>query len=375
MTNTYLYNPIVTSFDYGMAHPFRLERLWLTHYLISELGLFGEEDELWSSFEPAERDDLLPAHGPEYLDVLELASMGVPAPVLGSYGLSSGDNPIFPNLWEYCAFTAGGSLRGAHLLQNGEAERVFHPGGGLHHAFPHRASGFCYVNDVVLAIDKLREGGQRVLYVDIDAHHGDAVEAAFADKSEVMTISVHQDGRTLFPGSGFATDIGRGDGLGYAVNIGLLPHSGDADYERVFDEIIEPLHRHFAPDVIVTELGADALVGDPLTNLALTLPGWWNLLGRFSSWQRPWLAVGGGGYDLANAMRAWALAWAVMTGSPRPDHLPAAPAELPGVAAEMDWPDDFWGAPGGISGYGGDEEATGVIVAQVKNEVFPIHGL
>ncbi len=374
MSKVYLYNEAVVQYNYGMAHPFRLERLWLTDYLCTRLNLFGDEHPK-ESFEPASRDDLLRAHRSDYLDILEQVSAGMMPPGMAPYGLTTGDNPIFPNMWEYALLTAGGSLQAADLLIAREAERVFHPGGGLHHALPGRASGFCYVNDVVLAIHRFLDAGLRVFYVDIDAHHGDGVQEAFIASNQVMTVSVHQDGRTLFPGSGFAGEIGRGVGEGYAVNVGLLPHTSGAVYPSIFSEIIEPLLGAFRPDVLVTELGADPLIGDPLANLELTLEDWWWILDRLRSWNLPWLAVGGGGYELANAMRAWAMVWMAMIEAPRPEVMPPRPDELPGVAGQMRWPRDFWTPPRGIAALGGGDEAIMQIIAGVKNEIFSRHGL
>ncbi len=375
MQKVFLYNEAVVQYNYGMTHPFRLERLWLTDYLCTQLGLFDDAGNRKESFGPADRDDLLKAHRSDYLDILEQVSAGMMPPGVAPYGLTSGDNPIFPNLWEYVLLTGGGSLRGAQLIAEQAAQRVFHPGGGLHHALPGRASGFCYVNDVVLAIGRLLDAGLRVFYVDVDAHHGDGVQEAFITSNQVMTVSVHQDGRTLFPGSGFQGDIGRAAGEGYAVNVGLLPHTTGSVYPRVFEEVIEPLLRAFRPDVLVTELGADLLIGDPLANLEVSLADWWTILERFRSWNLPWLAVGGGGYDLANAMRAWTMAWLVMIEGPKPGPLPARPAILPGVAAHMPWPRDFWSSPGGMGGLGGGDDAIDSILAGIKSELFARHGL
>lgn len=375
MRTIFLYNPKVVQFDYGMTHPFRLERLWLTEYICGSLGLFSGDRGRQESFEPVARDDLLPAHDSSYLDALEGASEGLQVPGLASHGLGSGDNPVFPGLWEYSLYTAGGSLRAADLLGSGKAERVFHPGGGLHHAMPARASGFCYVNDVVLAIRRLLDEGRRVFYLDIDAHHGDGVQAAFYETNRVMTVSVHQDGRTLFPGTGFPEEVGRAEGTGFSVNVPLLPHMSDSDYMRVCEEIILPLLKAFEPDVLVTELGADSLRGDPLTNLEFGLPAWWETMERIASWKIPWLAVGGGGYDLANAMRAWSLTWMAMVEAGRPTALPAAPKELPGAAVGMSWPADFWAAPTPGSMAGPGDEAIAKVIEWVRTQVFRYHGL
>jgi acetoin utilization protein AcuC len=375
MRAIFLYKPEVVQYDYGAMHPFRLERIWLTEYLCRELGLFEGTGRERRSFPAAERADLLVAHEPEYLDVLEAASQGIGAPGMAFHGLASSDNPVFPGLWEYSLDTVGGTLAGARLIADGEAQRVFHPGGGLHHAQPGRASGFCYVNDVVVGIHHLLSRNLRVLYLDLDAHHGDGVERAFYDDARVLSFSVHQDGRTLFPGSGFVNDIGRGAGLGYAVNVPLLPATTDEGYLQIWDGLIVPLVRSFGPDVLVTELGADALQGDPLAGLSLHLRGWWELVERIAALEIPWLAVGGGGYDLSNAMRAWTLAWGAMVGWTPSEALPARPGDMPGLAAGMPWPRDFWSAPTPGSGINPEAEITAGIIRRVREEVFPHHRL
>jgi acetoin utilization protein AcuC len=371
----FLYNPAVVEFDYGRSHPFRLERIWLAEYLSRSLKLFDLPEVQKRSFEPALPDELRVIHDSSYLDVLQAGSAGVHLPGLGRHGLASGDNPVFPGLWEYSLYTAGGTLTGARLLAGGESRRVFHPGGGLHHALRERASGFCYVNDVALAIQLLRDQGKRVFYLDLDAHHGDGVEAAFYGTRDVLTFSIHQDGRTLFPGSGFPHETGGPEATGFAVNVPLLPGMSDPEYERVWLELVVPLLGAFAPDVVVTELGADALLGDPLTNLELSLRGWWTMLRALAALDLPWLAVGGGGYDLGNAMRAWTLAWAAMVGVEPAEDLPPRPGDLPGVAAGMRWPRDLWSAPAAPSHDRPGSEAIAGIVEEVRGHVFPSHGL
>ncbi len=375
MQPIFLYNPQVVRFDYGTTHPFRLERLWLTHFLCRAMGWLDGEVGEERSFEPATAQDLREAHDSSYLDLLRGASDGLPVPGLARHGLGSGDNPVFTGLWEYALYTAGGSLAAADLVLAGDAERVFHPGGGLHHAMHARAAGFCYVNDVVLMLRRLVGAGRRIFYLDLDAHHGDGVQEAFYDTSRVMTFSVHQDGRTLFPGSGFVPEIGRGEGTGYSVNVPLLPHMGDGEYVRVFEELLRPLLASHKPDILVTELGADPILGDPLATLELSLPGWWTLVASLATVDVPWIAVGGGGYELANAMRAWALAWAAMIGAPRPEALPERPRELPGMAGRTPWPPDFWTPLVRMAPHSPEEAAINAIIDQVRTTIWHHHNL
>jgi len=308
------YSPRVLRFNYGPAHPFQVERLADVVRLVTACGLLPHEG---SPIEPrpCTRTVLERFHVPSYVEALEMTSTeGLresPA-----FGLGSNDNPVFPGLWLYCLWIAGGSLDAARWLQEGleegEARRAFHLAGGLHHAHAGRASGFCYVNDGVLAIQELVRAGHRILYVDVDAHHGDGVQEAFYDTDRVLTVSIHQDGRTLFPGTGFPNEFGSGAGEGYSVNVPVLPGAGDADYEFFLNEILEPLIGLSRPDVLVTEIGVDALRDDPLTLLDWTLGG----LDRFLQWAAgtglPWLALGGGGYRRWNVIRGWSLTWARM---------------------------------------------------------------
>src|SRR5262245_14174770 len=187
-------------------------------------------------------------------------------PHAARYGLGPGDNPVFPGLWEAAQLVAGGSLLGARLIADGEAERVFHFAGGLHHAMPDRASGFCYVNDAVLAILELRRRGLRVAYVDIDAHHGDGVQFAFYADPDVLTVSTHWRGGRRFPGTGFVSEMGSGAGVGFSVKLPLQPFTDDDVYHPAFEAVVPPIVGAFRPDVIVAQLGIDAHRTDPLTH-------------------------------------------------------------------------------------------------------------
>jgi acetoin utilization protein AcuC len=187
---------------------------------------------------------------------------------------------------------------------------------------PSRASGFCHINDGVLAIHACLREGKRVAYVDIDAHHGDGVQYAFYDRPDVLTVSIHQTGATIFPGTGFVDEIGSGPGRGTSINLPLLPGAGDDVYERAADGILLPVVERFAPDVLVTQLGADALIGDRVASLGMSLGRFEQLVRQFASLDIPWLALGGGGYELSNVARAWTLAWAAILDVALPDELP-----------------------------------------------------
>ena len=205
--------------------------------------------------------------------VLRAAGAGEPVPDPARWGLGPGDNPIWPGMFEASALACGGSIRAAELVAQGEVARAFAFAGGLHHAMPDRASGFCYLNDAVLAILALRRHGLRVAYVDIDAHHGDGVQAAFYRSADVLTVSTHERGDRLFPGTGAVEELGEGPGRGFALNLPLNPYTDDGVYLDAFDAVVPPAVRAFEPDVIVAQLGIDGHRTDPLTHLALSIDG------------------------------------------------------------------------------------------------------
>jgi acetoin utilization protein AcuC len=310
-------------FDYGPEHPLRMERLGLTWRLMQAYGLTELPRAEVRAPAAAEPADLARFHAPEYLEVLEAANGGIPPRGAARHGLGAGDNPVFPGLWDAARLCAGGSLLAADLLAEGRADRVFHFAGGLHHAMRDRASGFCYVNDAVLAIQRLRARGLRVAYVDIDAHHGDGVQWAFYDDPGVLTISTHERGDYLFPGTGFVEEAGDGAGLGFAVNLPLEPFTDSDVYLPAFEAVVPPLLGAFRPDVVVAQLGVDAHRTDPLTHLELDLQGFARAVGRIVELAPRLLALGGGGYDLQNVARGWTAAWAALNDLELPAELPA----------------------------------------------------
>jgi acetoin utilization protein AcuC len=341
MSAALFHHPGIMKFSYGADHPFQIERiddlLRVCHAL--ELLPRGESPAV---FPPASREEVERFHSPSYLDALAMA-MELPPRELLPWGLGTSDNPVFWGLWDACLLTVGGSLAAARWviegLRSGEARRAFHPAGGLHHAHRQRASGFCYVNDVVLAIQELLAADLRVLYVDVDAHHGDGVQEAFYATDRVLTVSIHQDGRTLFPGTGFVHETGSGEGTGFSVNVPLWPGSGDPIYDLLIEEILEPARAGFRPDAIVTEIGVDSLAGDPLAQLEWSLRGLDRFLGWVVGTATPWIAVGGGGYKRWNVVRGWCLTWARMLGETIPANRPSEDGRgsLPGS-----WPISFW---------------------------------
>lgn len=322
MKTGFIYTDAYFDYDYGPAHPLKIVRLKLTFELIKAYGLLDLPSVQTIITKRAEEDDLTVFHSREYLDVLKQASNGHLGTDAFAYGLGPGDNPIFPGLYDWSLWSTGATVQAVDFVANGEGDIAFNIAGGLHHAMRSKASGFCYINDPVIGILRLLERGMRVAYVDIDAHHGDGVQKAFYQTNKVLTISLHETGYTLFPGSGFEYEIGEGEGEGYAVNLPLPPYTDDETYLWAFDEIVPPLIHTFKPDVVVTQLGVDSFYSDPLTNLHLTIYGYEKVLRRIKDVASRWVALGGGGYDVSNVARAWAIAWAVMNGIELSDELP-----------------------------------------------------
>lgn len=321
METAFLYTERYFSFDYGPSHPLKIERLQLTYDLCKAYGLFELPQARLVETEPAHEADILRFHTPQYVEVLKRAEQGL-SDVDFAHGLGPGDNPVFPGVWQWSLLHTGASLQCARLISSGQARIAFNIAGGLHHAAANRASGFCYVNDVVLAIYHFLDRGRRVLYLDVDAHHGDGVQWAFYGNPRVLTVSFHQDGRTLFPGTGAASEKGRGEGLGYCVNVPLYPGTDDEVFWRAFQSVVPRVLDAFRPDVVVSQLGVDTLESDPLAHLELTTNGFSKVVEFLTDHAPSWVALGGGGYDLGNVARCWTLAWAIMNRVHLPDDLP-----------------------------------------------------
>ena len=319
--NAFVYTDRYVKYQYSETHPLKPYRLQLTHDLLQSYGLLGLPQSRVVETVKAQRDELALFHSQAYLDTLAAADSGEYRPAYARYGLGPGDNPIFPGMYEWSLLCAGGTLQAARLVEAGEVNVAFHVAGGLHHAMRSQASGFCYVNDPVIAIAELVSKGHRVAYIDIDVHHGDGVQAAFYDTDQVLTISLHESGRFLFPGTGFEHEIGEGKGKGYAVNLTFLPGVDNTIYEEGFSAIVPPLVKAYKPDFVFTQLGVDTFHNDPLAHGNLTTAGFTRVLEQLKELAPRWIATGGGGYNLANVARAWTLAWGVMNGVEIPDQL------------------------------------------------------
>ena len=361
--------------SYGPNHPLKVERLQLTMDLIKTYGLCGPSDIPWIEAQKADEEDLLRIHSQEYLDVLKAANNGQPPQNAWEYGLGSGDNPVFSGVYDWSLMVTGTTLESIRQVREHGRQIAFNIAGGLHHAMRSRASGFCYLNDPAIGIARMIQDGLRVVYLDIDVHHGDGVQDAFYHTDQVLTISLHQHGHTLFPGTGFTDEIGEGPGRGYAVNVPLAPGTGDDLYLWAFMEVVPPLVRAFDPDILMTQLGADSLGTDPLAALDLTTNGFFELIREIKSWNRKWVALGGGGYNIMNVARAWTRAWAVMMGADIPDALPEAfiDAHRTALGKVATLSDPRRKIDGAVSGHA--QQLAETMVAMIKENVFPLVGV
>jgi len=370
----FIHSADLEKYSYPPDCPFDSQRAGRTYQILSSMNLLAGPELSVQAPRPAARDVLEKFHLPPYLDALRRAADG-DLGVDGLYmALGTPDCPVFEGMYDYAVLACGATLTGADLILRGKADVAFNPSGGYHHAGPGNAAGFCYINDVVLGCMELADRGKRVFYLDVDVHHGDGVQDAFYDRRDVMTLSFHESGRTLFPGTGFEDEIGVGDGEGFCANVPLPPETYDEAYLKAFREVALPLIGAFGPDVIVLELGMDALAGDPLAHLKLTNNAYADLIGRVLEFGRPILATGGGGYHVQNTARGWALAWSVFRGGDEPHDVSA----VGGVMLEStEW-------QGGLrdrmlvpssSERAAVEHAVDKTVELVRKNVFGLHGL
>jgi len=322
MRTAFIYSDEFASYNYGAGHPMRPLRLRLTYELIKAYNLLDLPDTELIRARKATHEEVLSFHTPDYIKTLEYANFGNLPKDGGRYGLGYGDNPVFHGVYDWSLYSTGASVQAAQLVSSGKVDIAFNICGGLHHAMKDRASGFCYLNDAVIAIKYLLNLGKRVAYVDIDAHHGDGVQTAFYDTDRVLTISLHESGHYLFPGTGFSNEIGVGRGRGYSINLPCPPEADDEVFVKGFEEIVPPFIERFKPDVLVAQLGVDTFRTDPITHLNLTTNGFEQMIRDFKSLNLPWVALGGGGYNLSNVTRGWTLAWAIMNDIELPERIP-----------------------------------------------------
>jgi acetoin utilization protein AcuC len=325
MNTTVVWDDGLLRYDLG-DHPLDPVRVELTMALARELGVLDRPG--LSTVRPVPADDaaLGRVHRMDYLDAVKAAGQAPDAPtgrLLSHYGLYTPDNPVFAGMHEASALVAGATLAAAEEVWSGRAVRAVNISGGLHHAMPGRASGFCVYNDPAVAIARLLDlGAERVAYVDVDVHHGDGVQEIFYRDPRVLTISLHESPLALFPGTGFPDETGGAGAEGSAVNVALPPGTGDAGWLRAFHAVVPSVLRTFRPQVLFSQCGADAHRLDPLADLRLSVDG------QRASYlamraladelcEGRWIATGGGGYALVEAVpRAWTHLLAIATGDP-----------------------------------------------------------
>ncbi|MDO4253875.1 MAG: acetoin utilization protein AcuC [Kocuria sp.] len=365
-------------------HPSRLEATWR---LVQEYGLDRRDAVTVEVPEVAEDAQLTVVHTPDYVAAVREVSQD-PTVSRPESGLGTEDTPGYAGIHEASARLVGGSVQAAQAIVDGAAVRAVNFGGGMHHAFANKASGFCVYNDCAVAIRHLLNSGvQRVLYLDVDGHHGDGTQSIFFDTPEVMTISIHESGATLFPGTGFANEVGIGEAAGTAVNIAMPPTAEDAQWLRAYHAVVPALVEQFRPDVIVSQHGCDSHVSDPLTHLRVSIDGQREIMlhvrqmaDRFCDGR--WIATGGGGYDCYDAVpRSWSHLVAVATGDALPvtaavpaqwreyvqQHYGSTPPEFMGDRVDLWW--RSWEI-----GFDPDDDTDRAVMA-TRREIFPRWGL
>ncbi|WP_045523694.1 acetoin utilization protein AcuC [Neobacillus niacini] len=352
---SFVFSEELLNYKFSNNHPFNQFRLKLTVDLLNRLYALDNMQVVPPRM--ATEEELSLVHDPSYINAVKMAGYGqLPQQVAENYGLGTEDTPIFPNMHEASALLVGGALTAVDQVMTGQAIHALHLGGGLHHGFRGKASGFCIYNDSSVAIKYLQNKyNARVLYVDTDAHHGDGVQWSFYDEPNVCTLSIHETGRYLFPGTGNVNERGQGKGYGYSFNIPVDAFTEDESWLHMYTQSLKEVADFFKPDVILTQNGADSHYYDPLTHLSATMKIYREIpkLAHEIAHQYcggKWIAVGGGGYDIWRVVpRAWALIWMEMTensncyGSLPKDWLDYWQDKAP-VSLPMNWddPDDMY---------------------------------
>jgi acetoin utilization protein AcuC len=382
-----MWDESMLAYNFGPQHPMSPIRLELTARLSADFGLLERDNVSVVAPEVATDDQLRAVHDAEYVAAVHAVSANPDEPD-ESRGLGTEDDPAFAGMHEASARLAGGTLQAAEALLSSKAVHAVNFGGGMHHAARDKASGFCIYNDCALGIQRLLDGGvQRVLYVDVDAHHGDGTQNIFWNDPRVLTVSIHETGMSLFPGTGFANEIGGPDALGSAVNVAVPPRTGDAAWMRAFHAVVPQLAHAFKPEVIVSQHGCDNHARDILSSVRLSVDAQRQMMLDVAGLAREvtddrWIATGGGGYDIFNVVpRSWSHLVAIVSGQPVPLR-----AEVPqrwrdyvleryGQTGPLLMNDDaqLWWRSWEV-GYDPNDAVDRTVMA-TRKEVFPYHGL
>ena len=326
--SVFVYSSDYLNYKFSDDHPFNHIRVKLTQDLLSEMKALNDTDVIAPRI--ATDDEIALIHDPAYIDAVKKAGKGsLASSIAANYGLGTEDTPIFSNMHEASALIVGGTLTAVDAVMTGKSDHALNVGGGLHHGFRGKASGFCIYNDSSIAIEYMKKKyGARVLYVDTDAHHGDGVQWAFYDDPEVCTLSIHETGRYLFPGTGNINEKGQGKGYGFSFNVPIDAFTEDESFQEVYESSFRKVIDYFKPDVILTQNGADAHYYDPLTHLSVSMKSYefipklaHQLAHEYCNGK--WIAVGGGGYDIWRVVpRAWSRIWLEMKGLSMSGRLP-----------------------------------------------------
>jgi acetoin utilization protein AcuC len=383
--STVVFDPTLTDYDFGPHHPMAPIRVALTMQLAHELGITGPRLRVVPA-PMASLDQIATVHDPALIEAVQRAGHTGTAEL--QVGLGSDDNPVFLGMHEAAAHVVGATLEAFRLVHSGEALHAANVTGGLHHAMRDRASGFCVYNDVAIGIQWLLDQGvQRVAYVDVDVHHGDGVEAIFWDDPRVLTLSLHETGKFLFPGTGFSHDVGGPGAEGTAVNVALPPGTSDAGWLRAFHAVVPDVVGEFGPEVLVTQHGCDSHAEDPLAHLMLSVDGQraaYLALHELAHevTEGRWVATGGGGYALVDVVpRAWSHLLGVVSGAPLDPATPTPEAWRAYVREKIGVEAPLWMTDGRSpdfrswrEGYDPDAWLDREVNA-TRTAVFPLHGL
>lgn len=318
------YDEQFIKYDLGPHHPLHQDRILLHYELSKALGILSSPGVSEPDFEPVDDELLRFVHTQEYIDEIRALSQKQ-----GYSTLDMGDTVAFPGAYDITRLMVGATIACVDSVMQGKTDHAWNPGGGLHHAHANRAAGFCIFNDVAIACHYLKKKYQqkRILYLDIDVHHGDGVEEQFVTDPEVLTLSIHQTGRTLYPGTGYPYDIGEGEGRGYTVNLPMPPYTQDAQYLEAFEAIVPPIIDAFKPQVILMQNGVDTHFQDQLGNLLLTTNAFAKISQRVHELAHQYsqgklIAVGGGGYSYYSVPRCWTVILGQLSGVQLANEIP-----------------------------------------------------
>ncbi len=341
-----IYSEKFLDYNLGPNHPLRPVRVKLTYELLRSKGVLASESVRVVEPRYATRPEILLFHEESYVRLVEKFSEK------GSGLLDMGDTPAFKGCYDATSLVVGASLKACEVIMNGQVSHAFNPSGGLHHAHPERASGFCIFNDPAISIQYLKSkfNVKRLVYLDIDAHHGDGVMYGFYQDPSLLDIDFHESGRFLFPGTGFPDETGSGEAERLKANIPLLPGTGDEAYLKAFRALVPGLIRKFRPEIILVQCGADGHIDDRLANLRLTTKTYQEVLGEMHNLAHELcggklLLFGGGGYTLANVPRVWAVAFSTLAGLTPDNSIPQRWAEEFTKLTHEDPPRAFYDTP------------------------------